>query len=94
MTCRRFGDAIICDGRGKTERRSAKGCPWCWLPGDRGRMSLVTEIYDGYCAPDIICGRCGYFWTPGDDRPVRDQPHAKRETNVRLVRKAKERRKP
>ena len=88
MTCHVFSGGVICDGRGKTVRKGMP-CPWCWLKGDRLRPSLVTEIYSGYCAPDVICGRCGYKWNADYEGAWRDQDNRQRERNIAAVRSFK-----
>jgi hypothetical protein len=88
MSCYQIGNAIVCTGRGATKKGFAP-CPWCSLPGTRPPLQLITEVHGGYCAPDFVCGRCGYEWNPEHDGRWRDQPDAQRQANIRKVMEAK-----
>ena len=90
MTCRQMGTAIVCDGRGETEKRRAP-CPWCCVvKNERYQkpfpLMLITEIHSGYCAPDYVCGRCGQQGNYEEDRPRRIGD-TRREENKKRVRR-------
>lgn len=102
MTCHRIvqGKKVvgwICDGRGKT-RIVRAFCPYCCVRGktfrDRKVKHLATEIHEGYCGFDMICGRCGQWWNTSDVhdfwyRRCRSMSMAEREENIRRVREAR-----
>lgn len=72
MTCRtlREGDRIVghvC-GPGPYTHRVRARCPFCCL-GRARTIHASREVFGGYCAPDLVCGRCGQEWSPDDARP-------------------------
>jgi hypothetical protein len=87
--CYQIGNAIVCDGRGKTTRRHAP-CPWCCVAVEGvypkpWPLMLITEIHSGYCAPDYVCGRCGQDGNYEEEK-LRRVPDARREENKKRVR--------
>ena len=53
--------AIVCmPGAYRELVRAA--CPHCCL-GRARTIHATREVHSGYCAPDMICGRCGQFWS-------------------------------
>ena len=65
MPCVTFkvGDVagIVCLA-GRFTRLMRAECPHCCLRPAK-TIHAWREVHSGYCAPDMICGRCGQFWS-------------------------------
>ena len=59
-------------------------CPWCCL-GEDQTIHGFREVHGGYCAPDMICGSCGQYWSHDDDRPLRGTDEDLRDENLAKV---------
>jgi hypothetical protein len=89
---------IVCTGR-SNERKARVACAWCVPrladgnpaePRRRWPLGLIVDIFGGYCGADMICGRCGFYWSSDDNRPLRDLADEKRQQNIARVRAFKE----
>ena len=57
---------FIC-GPGRYSHLVMARCPWCCLGNDES-IHATRLVYGGYCAPDMLCGSCGQYWTADHDR--------------------------
>lgn len=53
--------AIVCMSGPYRKLIRAK-CPHCCL-GRARTIHATREVHSGYCAPDMVCGRCGLCWS-------------------------------
>ncbi len=90
MTCHVGKGIVVCTGEGKSRLRRLP-CPWCCL-GRARTQCLVIEIHSGYSAPDILCGRCGFKWTPGEYLYFWPQKQEDRDKRIARVRAARRKR--
>jgi hypothetical protein len=80
--------ALFVCGPGPYTRLAWAWCPWCC--GDAFpealRVHAWRQVFSGYCAPDLVCGACGQYHCPDEDRLHRMR-EAERDENIELVRK-------
>ncbi len=72
----------IC-GPGAYSHLVRASCPWCCL-GRATTVHATRLVHSGYCAPDMVCGRCGQYWSDDDDssrRPSEDE----REKHIAII---------
>ena len=62
-------------------RRAA--CPHCCV-GNARTIHAWREVHSGYVAPDMVCGRCGQYWTYDHDR-LPKVSQRERDKNVAMV---------
>lgn len=63
-------------------------CPHCCL-GNARTIHAWREVHSGYVAPDMVCGRCGQYWTADHDR-VPKVSSRERGENIRMVRRLRD----
>ena len=77
---------IICvPSRYRQTRRAP--CPHCCV-GNARTIHAWREVHSGYCAPDMVCGRCGQYWTFDHDR-LPKMSQQERAENIEIVRALK-----
>ena len=82
---------IVC-GPGEYSHLVRACCPWCCLWPAK-TIHGTRLVHGGYCAPDMICGRCGQYWTAEDaGRQPTDSDSRKR--NCATVRAMKRKKAP
>lgn len=59
-------------------------CLHCCV-GNARTIHAWREVHSGYCAPDMICGRCGQYWTFDHGRPPK-MSQRERAENIAIVR--------
>lgn len=78
--------AIVCYSGPYTHLVYAK-CPWCCL-GSARTIHAFRFVHSGWCAPDMVCGRCGQVWSYDDEGKVRrTKDHERNRRIVREMRK-------
>lgn len=74
---------ILCvPSRYRQTRRAP--CPHCCV-GNARTIHAWREVHSGYCAPDMVCGRCGQYWTFDHDR-LPKMSQRERAENIEIVR--------
>lgn len=82
--------AIVC-GPGGYRHLVRASCPWCCL-GRATTVHATRLVHSGWCANDMVCGRCGQYWSADMDRLVGTKDE-QRDENRAMVAALKKRRK-
>jgi len=70
-------------GPGEYHSLRRASCPHCCI-GNARTVHAWREVHSGYCAPDMLCGRCGQYWTFDHDRLPR-MTQRDRASNISVV---------